>query len=254
MASDRAEFLERLHTSALSKWELGDLLGIHPHLLPDYEPSSLGHLPARLIVEVAHHLDMHPVDLVSGLDTVLHNPRLHTRREPVDLDDAADLDALTVLNELATATAPLTTDQLADVLDWTLERVTTALSWATTTPELAGPFALRRVAASTYTVTPRLDLLTGANRRRLHDIARWNQPLDVDQANVLLAALVLHNNEYAGQPGLTYGEWREGHLDTERELRVSGLLYADHKPEAAKLHPEVLYSLRCQETPRADGH
>jgi LmbE family N-acetylglucosaminyl deacetylase len=102
--------------------------------------------------------------------------------------------------------------------------------------------------------TSELDLLTGANRRRLHDIARWNQPLDVDQANVLLAALVLHNNEYAGQPGPTYGEWREGHLDTERELRVSGLLYADHKPEAAKLHPEVLYSLRCQETPRADGH
>lgn len=253
MASDRAEFLERLHASALSKWELGDLLGIHPHLLPDYEPSSLGHLPARLIVEVARHLDMHPADLVAGLDTVLHNPRLRTRREPVDLDDAADLDAVTVLNALATATAPLTTDQLVDVLDWPFERVTAALSWATTAPELAGPLALRHVAANTYTVTPRLDLLTGDERRRLHETARWNQPLDVDQANVLLAALVLHDNEYANQPGPTYGEWREGHLDTERELRVSGVLYADHKPQAPKINPEVLYSLRCQETPRADG-
>jgi hypothetical protein len=197
---------------------------------------------------------MHPADLVTGLDTVLHHPRLHTRPDSADTDDAADVDALTVLNVLATATAPLTTDQIADVLDWTLERVTTALDRATTTPELAGPLALRHVAANTYTVTPRLDLLTGDERRRLHDAARWNQPLDVDQANVLLAALVLHDNEYADQPGPTYAEWREGHLDTERVLRVSGLLYADHKPQAAKLHPEVLYSLRCQETPHADGH
>jgi hypothetical protein len=70
MASDRAEFQERLHASALSKWELGDLLGVHPHLLPDYGPGSLGHLPARLVVEVARHLDMHPADLIAGLDTV----------------------------------------------------------------------------------------------------------------------------------------------------------------------------------------
>jgi hypothetical protein len=56
------------------------------------------------------------------------------------------------------------------------------------------------------------------------------------------------------QPGPTYAEWREGHLDAERELRVSGVRYADHKPQAPKINPEVLYSLRCQENPRADGH
>ena len=254
MASDRAEFQQRLHASALSRWELGDLLGVHPHLLPDHGPGSLGHLPARLIVEVARHLDMHPADLVTGLDTVLHHPRLHTRPEPADLDDATDLDTLTVLNALATATAPLTTDQLADVLDWPLERVTIALVRASTNPETAGPLALRHVAANTYTVTPRLDLLTSDARGRLHETARWNQPLNAEQANVLLAALVLHDNGYADQPGPTYGEWREGHLDTERELRVSGVLYADHKPQAPKINPEVLYSLRCQESPHTDGH
>ncbi|WP_230511664.1 hypothetical protein [Salinispora arenicola] len=158
-----------------------------------------------------------------------------------------------MLNALATATVPLATDQLADVLDWPLERVTAALSKATATPELAGPFALRHVAANTHTVTPRLDLLTSDERRRLHETARWNHPLDFDQANVLLAALVLHDNEYADQPGATYAEWREDHLDTERELRVGGVLYADHKPQAPKINPEVLYRLRCQETPHADS-
>jgi hypothetical protein len=171
---------------------------------------------------------------------------------------------LTVLTTLAIATAPLTTDQLAEALDWTLERVATALGRAATTPHLAGPLALRHVAANTYTVTPRLDLLTSDERGRLHEIARWNQPLDVEQANVLLAALVLHDNEYADQPGPTYAEWREGQLDTaewregqldtEHELRVSGLIYADYKPEAPKINPEVLYSLRCQESPYAGGH
>ncbi|MBN1174853.1 MAG: hypothetical protein JXA67_22025 [Micromonosporaceae bacterium] len=87
----------------------------------------------------------------------------------------------------------------------------------------------------------------------MQNTVRWNQPLDVEQANVLLAALVLHNNEYTDMPEPSYAQWREGHLDHERALRVSGLLYSDHNPQAAKLNPEVLYSLRCRSTPRPDG-
>lgn len=98
------------------------------------------------------------------------------------------------------------TDQLAQALNWTLERTTTALGRARATPTLAGPLALRRVTANTYTVTPRLDLLTSVQRRQIHDTVRWNQPLDVDQANVLLAALVLHNNEYANMPDPSYAQ------------------------------------------------
>lgn len=74
------------------------------------------------VPEVARHLDMHPADLVTGLDTVLHRPCLRARPEPADTNDAEDVDALTVPTALATATARLTIDQLADVLDWTLER------------------------------------------------------------------------------------------------------------------------------------
>jgi len=70
---------------------------------------------------------------------------------------------------------------------------------------------------------------------------------------VLLAALVLHNNEYANQPGPSYAEWRENHLDQERALRVSGLLYADHNPQHAMINPEVLYSLRCRNSLTPDG-
>jgi hypothetical protein len=73
------------------------------------------------------------------------------------------------------------------------------------------------------------------------------------RAAVVAAALVLHNGEYDDMPGPTYAEWREDHLDHERALRVGGLLYADHKPQAVKINPEVLYSLRCQDSPHRDG-
>lgn len=185
--------------------------------------------------------------------------------EPEDLAETPDVgpvpepaaarraDALTLLAALATATAPLTTDQLAEAMGWTLARIITAVEHAAATPALAGPLALRQVAASTYTLTPRLDLLTSDQRRQVQDASRWCQPLDVERANVLLAALVLHHGEYGGVPGPSYAEWREGHLDHERVLRVSGLLYADHKPEAVKINPGVLYSLRCQDSPHRDG-
>jgi hypothetical protein len=112
----------------------------------------------------------------------------------------------------------------------------------------------RGAAANTYTVTPRPDLFGSDQRRQIQDTSsRWSQPLDLERANVLLAALVLHNNGYADQSGPNYAEWREDHLDHERALRVSGLLYADHNPQAAKINAEVLYSLRCQDTLHRDG-
>ena len=33
MDNDRAAFQERLHASALSRWELGDMLGVHPRVV-----------------------------------------------------------------------------------------------------------------------------------------------------------------------------------------------------------------------------
>ena len=54
---------ERLRDAGLSAWELGDLLGIHPHLVSDPHPLLTGR-PARVLIEIARRLDIHPADLV----------------------------------------------------------------------------------------------------------------------------------------------------------------------------------------------
>lgn len=55
-------------------------------------------------------------------------------------------------------------------------------------PRSGGPLALRRVPPETRTVTPRLDILSQAQRRALHDTT-GTAVLDDDQASVPLAAL-----------------------------------------------------------------
>jgi hypothetical protein len=51
----------------------------------------------------------------------------------------------------------------------------------------SAPLALRRIPPETWTVKPRLDILTEAQRRALRD-ATGAAILDEDQARVLLAA------------------------------------------------------------------
>ncbi|GAA0919766.1 hypothetical protein [Virgisporangium aurantiacum] len=137
-----------------------------------------------------------------------------------------------------------------------LDRTQAALDHAETHPGLAGPLALRRTAPHTYTVGPRLDVLTDDQRTNVLNTARCSQPLTVEQANVLLAALVLHRSPRPAEDGIVhvepetpYREWRQRHLDAERELRARGLLHADHRPDSITVSPTVTYSLRYRETP-----
>jgi hypothetical protein len=58
-----------------------------------------------------------------------------------------------------------------------------------TTPRLAGPVALRRTEADTYTVTGRLDQLSGEQLQRLGQIQLYHRALTTEQAHMLLAAL-----------------------------------------------------------------
>lgn len=57
---NREVFQQRVEQAALSLWELGDLLGIHPHHLHTGDVPGLTALPARVIIDLARRLDLHP--------------------------------------------------------------------------------------------------------------------------------------------------------------------------------------------------
>ena len=147
---------ERLRDAGLSPWELGDLLGIHPHLIGDPQP-LLTARPVQVLIEIARRLDIHPADLVPELEPLLSHRRQALGEALGGQDGRAD--ALTVLTALATARAPLSADQLARALGWQLPRTAAAIAAAHDNPDLGGSLALRRVPPETWTVTPRLDVL-----------------------------------------------------------------------------------------------
>ena len=225
-------FTQRLQDSGLSRWELGDLLGVHPHDLNG--GGGLLDQPVRVLIELARRLDLHPADLVAALEPVMANRRTPDggRRSDVDLDG----DALVLLTALATAGVPLGIDELAAALSWTLDRVTAGLTRAGDNPKLAGPVALRRVAPQTWTVTVRHDILTSAQRRDLVEAVHYRQSLTGEEATVLLAA-------YAFGNGNRYDDWRQDHLDAERALKAAGLLQSTVGPRHGGVHPDVRYSL-----------
>ncbi|WP_043632146.1 hypothetical protein [Nonomuraea candida] len=68
-------FHERLRASGLSLWELGDLLGIHPHQLHTIHPDEPADRPVHVLINLARRLDLHPADLMPTLDAVLGNQR-----------------------------------------------------------------------------------------------------------------------------------------------------------------------------------
>jgi len=248
-------FRRRQQHSGLSLWELGDLLGVHPHHLHVYDTSgALVDQPVRVLIDVARQLDMHPVDLVPGLEPLLDNcrdPATHNAppgRASGDAvaggeeqghagEPAADTDARTVLAALANAAIPVTVDELATVLAWTLERTAAAIDHACTRPEFAGPYALRRVPPAAFTLAPRLDQLTEQQRVDLTDLVNHRAPLTAAQAHALLAATNLGNLP-------DYETWRDDHLAAEQQLKDRGLIHTTNGPHRVDVHPDVLLSLR----------
>jgi hypothetical protein len=132
-------YSERIAASGLSLWELGDLLGIHPHLL---SAPALADQPAWVLVELARALQMHPADLYPDLDGVLGNRREipgHGHDGQHRPAGNGRSDALTLLTALAYSCTPLGPSDLATALDWPLPRVTAALETARRDPDLGGP-------------------------------------------------------------------------------------------------------------------
>ncbi|AGL15141.1 hypothetical protein [Actinoplanes sp. N902-109] len=239
--AEPSAFWQRQRAAALSRWELGDLLGVHPHQLPDgVGRPNLAYLPAGVVIDLPRQLDLHPADLVPGLDAVLDNRR--TRAEP-PLVPGAETDALTVLTALATATGPMLVDELATALAWHLDRVHAALEHADAHPGPGGPLALRRTAPHTYTVSPRLDVLTTDQRTAVLNTNDQSQPLTVAQANALLAAITNHRAPHPDGDAAAHPD------PASSELRRRAILHADHRPDHIEASPEVLYSLRYRDHP-----
>jgi hypothetical protein len=246
-------FWERVRAAGLSLWELGDLLGIHPHHLnPHFEPSA--GLPAVVLVELARRLDMHPGELVPALfsaGTTAGPGRAATEMAgPVVTEaiESLDADATLVLTALSYAVESLAVDDLAAALEWPLCRVAAALGHAAGHPRLAGPVALRRTGHDTYTVTARLDQLSGEQLRRLGQAQLYRHPLTPGQAHILLAAFALRGDPQG------YREHRANHPDAERELTRAGLVRSEHSPDRPDISQDVWFSLRYFNTPREDHH
>lgn len=231
-------FRRRIRSSGLSLWEVGDLLGIHPHDLHSYGPMT--YQPVRVVLDLCRRLDLHPADLVDGLDSVLSN-----RRAVPASAAAGDVtaDARTVLTALAVSAVPLAAEDLATALGWHLERVAAALDHCTEDPDLGGPMALRRLPGDIWTATARRDLLSDEQEHDLADAVSVRDPISVDEATILLAT-------YAFGWTADYAGWRANHLEAERHLKHRGLVHSDHGPHRGRPTDEVRFSLR----PSADIH
>ena len=157
-------------------------------------------------------------------------------RRPGRASRRADL-----LTALATARDPLSADQLARALGWQLPRTAAAIAAAQDNPDLGGPLALRRIPSETWTVTPRLDVLTQAQRRTLRDTT-GAAILDDDQARVLLAALAVGQKWQGGNyPALRA---QPGWAAAEAALKETGLIYSISGPDEVNVSDDVRFSLR----------
>jgi len=246
-------YRQRVAASGLSTRELGDLAGIHPHLLSG---PALGGQPARALAELARALQMHPADLYPGLAGVTGHPR-HRDADPGAAPGVRE-DALALLTALAYARAPLAAGDLAAALDWPLHRVTAALGRAREDPGLGGPMMLRRVPPHAWALSPRPGTLSPRQQDAITSAARAAQLLTGEQATVLLAALAF------GQTP-RYASFREAHPHAEHTLKETGLLRSAAGPHRAAVSSDVRFSLRhaddrhlaavrCYQAARAPGN
>jgi hypothetical protein len=250
----------RMRAANLSVWELGDLLGVHPHVLERSETHvRIPDLPAHVLVELAARLDLHPADLLTDFDAVLTNHRqpipTETPATPPDTTDISQVgtseaaagdpdeytntDADVVLVALMHGGIPLSVVELATALSWSLDRTQAAVDHARHHPERAGPVVLRRVPPQSWTVGARLDRLTPDQHQAVVALEPHRVPITPTEAALLLAVL---NN----QRGPSFTQFRDAQPAAEQELARAGVLTADGDLRGT---PETLYSLRYRPGP-----
>ncbi|WP_202638722.1 hypothetical protein [Bailinhaonella thermotolerans] len=238
-------FTTRLLASGLSRWELADLLGVHPHELSEDELAGLADRPVRVLIELARRLDMHPADLVYELDQVLANPRIPPPADPFTPPDPAPqppadplADARTLMAALAHAPYALTPDHCAQILRWPGPRVHAALDTLRAHPDLAGPLALRHEPPGAYTLTPRLGPLTPSQIEELATTRPRYDILGRDQATALYTVITTgYREDYVTGPA-------RDRIQEDR-LRQAGLIHGDpDHGQPLYASDDILFSLR----------
>ncbi|MEV0617398.1 helix-turn-helix domain-containing protein [Nonomuraea sp. NPDC050404] len=94
--------------------------------------------------------------------------RLSDQMDGSGLTHAIVADALTLIAALVHAARPLTPDDLATALGWNVQRVADALDAISRRPVLSDPLAVQRSEQGTYTIVPRPDRLSDAQRDALN--------------------------------------------------------------------------------------
>lgn len=125
---------------------------------------------------------------------------------------------------------PLTIDKAAQALGWDFRRARAAIEHLQAHTDLAGPYALRRAGADTYTLTSRTDLLTASQRAALDGVPVAVGDLPLEYVGVLEALLAGSEPDHAAAAVA---------LPVLRDL---GLVVGSAE-EGVSLAPEVLYSL-----------
>jgi hypothetical protein len=238
----REAFTQRLRAAAISRWELADLLGVHPRELAGVTLESLRDQPVKVLLTLARRLDLNPAELLAALDPALNTPT--TEPGPGD----ADADALAVLAALYVAHNPLDVDAIAEALGFDLDRTAAALEHAATARHLAGPMALRARPGGRYTITGRLDLLTDTQRTAVNARSAFTEPLNADQAAVLLALIThRHIHGFLASAELPEQRWWREHeqrREIEWQLVSFGLLHCNLTNDHKTVDEDVRYSLQ----------
>jgi hypothetical protein len=238
----RRVLADRLRSGPVTSYELANVLGVY---YTDLTDTYLSGLSVKTFIELARQIDMHPADLLPELESVLHLQRLPphdgedtTGQEHADDESDPYQDAAVILAALCAARGPLSPGALADALTWNLERVHDALDLAAADPDLAAPLGLRRHVHGSYTLTPRLDLITSKQHDHLSHIADMDAfEFTAAHTAVLLAAIGSGRTE-------RYANWKDKYTAEHAELMELGLLLpVPGEPDHVEVDPDAVYSL-----------
>ncbi|MGQ0575842.1 MAG: helix-turn-helix domain-containing protein [Pseudonocardia sp.] len=223
---------ERRVAAGLSRPELVARLGRHGFAGPSrlWRDDNHDDVPLRTLERLCEVLDLHPIELFVAPTRNQHRRNMPPTPAAVASDDA--------VLEAALATVPRrrTRAQLADLLGWTLPRLTTAIATLEHRLDHTGIRVEHDPDSGCILgLRPRDGLLTRQQREALHQPGPTDLGLDEPTARALYEVAVI---------GRSVSE-TDTYVDEVaiRTLRQLGLVHRRHNSEAFNPNADVVYSL-----------